>query len=45
MAINPMTLLHMKERFNLFNQDHPRIMPFVNAVGSQALKEGSVLEL
>jgi len=45
MAFNPMAMLQMKERLNIFNQDHPRVMPFFNAVGSNALREGSVLEL
>ena len=45
MAFNPMAMLQMKERLNIFNQDHPRVAPFFNAVGGNALMEGSVLEL
>ena len=45
MAINPMAMLRMKERLEIFNRDHPRMASFMNAVGSQALQEGSVLEL
>ena len=42
---NPMNLLHMRERLELFNTDHPRVMPFLKAVGETALQEGSVLEV
>ncbi len=45
MAINPMQLLKMRERMNLFNQAHPRVQPFLAAVGAEAIREGAVLEM
>ena len=45
MAINPMAMFQLKERLQIFNEDHPRVIPFMRAVGSQAILEGTVLEL
>ena len=45
MAINPMKLMELKRRFDVFKKDHPKVMPFFRAVRDQALEEGTVLEL
>ena len=45
MAINPKTLLKLKERFRIFQQDHPKIVPFFRMLNEKALVEGTVLEL
>ncbi|MDO4475546.1 MAG: hypothetical protein Q4B59_02030 [Lachnospiraceae bacterium] len=48
MAINPMKMLKMKEmmqeRMQVFNAQHPRMIPFMNAAG-QAVMEGTVIEI
>ena len=44
MAMNPMALLQLKERLNLFNQDHPKMLPFLTAVKDK-MQEGTILEL
>ena len=44
MAMNPMALLQLKERLNLFNQDHPKMRPFLTAVRDK-MQEGTILEL
>ena len=45
MAVNPFAMLHMKERLEIFNRDHPRFMPFLQAVGASAVQEGTILEV
>ena len=45
MAMNPMMLMQLKERYTRFTQDHPKIVPFLSMLGQQALEEGTVLEL
>lgn len=44
MAVNPMELLKLRERLGLFNSEHPRVMPFFQAV-REDMREGAVLEL
>ena len=43
MALNPMELLKLKDRFNLFRNDHPRIGAFMSAV-REDLRPGAVLD-
>jgi len=45
MALNPMKLMKLKERFGLFREDHPKVLPFFKKLRSEALQEGSVLEM
>ncbi|MBR2123352.1 MAG: hypothetical protein IJ930_10580 [Lachnospiraceae bacterium] len=45
MAINPLMLLKMKNRLNIFQKDHPRVFPFFNMIKDHALEEGTVYEL
>ncbi len=43
--INPMDILKLKGRFDQFNVDHPRMVPFFQMIGQKALKEGTVMEI
>ncbi|MBR3366466.1 MAG: hypothetical protein IKG66_01560 [Lachnospiraceae bacterium] len=45
MAFNPMELLKLKERLDIFRQQHPRVHPFLSEVRGKALQPGSVLEI
>ena len=45
MAFNPMAMLQMKERLNIFQKDHPKVFPFFNMLREQGLQEGAVYEL
>ncbi len=45
MAINPMMLMKMKERLNVFQQDHPKVLPFFTMLRDKASEEGTVYEL
>ena len=42
MNMNPMLLMQLRQRLGLFQQDHPKVMPFLQAVGSNAVAEGTV---
>ena len=44
MEINPMELLKLKDRLNLFRKDHPRVGSFMSAV-REDMRPGAVLEL
>ena len=43
--MNPMLLLQMQQRFIQFQQEHPRVMPFLTAVRDHGLAEGSVIDI
>ncbi len=45
MGLNPMALLHMKERLTLFQQDHPKARAFFHTLRQDALEPGTILEL
>lgn len=45
MAVNPMALLKLKERYRLFMQQHPKMGPFVSKIMREGMREGSVLEI
>ena len=45
MAFNPMKLMKLKDPFKMFNQEHPKVMPFLRMVKDNALEEGTVLEV
>lgn len=45
MALNPLTLLKMKDRLKVFNQEHPRVRQFFHKIKEEGLPEGSVLEM
>ncbi len=44
MAINPMQLLKLKERLDIFRSQHPKVRPFFHAVRN-TVSEGAVMEL
>jgi hypothetical protein len=45
MAVNPVALLKLKDRLEIFRSEHPRVSPFFHAIKDDGLEEGSVLEL
>ena len=45
MAINPMKLMQIKERFDIFNSEHPKVAPFFKVLKDRAISKGTVLEL
>ncbi len=42
MNMNPMMLMQLQQRLGLFQQDHPKVMPFMQSVGANAVTEGTV---
>lgn len=45
MAFNPMKLIQMQNTWKAFVARHPKLPMFFQAVGKQALMEGTVLEI
>ena len=45
MAINPLSLMKLKDRLHLFRQEHPKVGPFFSMLREHAVAEGSVVEL
>jgi hypothetical protein len=45
MNMNPMLIMQLQQRMSQFVQDHPKVMPFLNAVGENAVQEGTVLAM
>ncbi len=45
MAINPLEMMKLGERFKIFSSQHPKVTPFIQTVSRDAIREGSVLEL
>ena len=44
MALNPMQLLQLKERFSVFQTQHPKIMPFLNTAKTR-IDVGTTIEI
>ena len=45
MAVNPMEMMKLGERLNIFRQQHPRFRAFLQDVSEHAISEGSIVEL
>ena len=45
MAMNPMMLMKLKERLNIFRREHPKVSPFIHSIREEGLEPGSILEL
>ena len=45
MAFNPRAMLKAQERLNIFNREHPKFMPFLEALKQNAVCEGTILEI
>lgn len=45
MNMNPMMLMQLQQRLGKFQQDHPKVMPFFQAVGANAVTEGTVFAI
>ncbi len=43
--MNPMALMQLMQRWSVFQADHPKFVPFVNAVKDSVMKEGAILEM
>ena len=43
--MNPMIFMQIKERMDVFNSEHPKLARFLSVVKSNALKEGTVIEM
>ena len=39
MAFNPMNLMKMKGRYQIFRQQHPKFIPFLKSCESSAVEE------
>lgn len=45
MNINPMKFMTLKGEISRFQERHPKIFQFCRAMGQEALKEGTVIEI
>jgi len=45
MAINPLELLKIRERFSIFQSQHPKALAFIQDIAANAIVEGSVIEI
>ena len=45
MNMNPMMIMQLQQRMQTFQQDHPKVMPFMMAVKDNALQEGTVIAM
>ena len=43
--INPMKLLQLRPLVTKFQNDHPKFMQFIAAVGHSGIKEGTIVEV
>lgn len=37
--------MRMQERLSIFQSQHPKVRPFFEKVGSEAIREGAVIEM
>ena len=45
MAFNPADLFRVRSAAETFNRNHPKLVPFLNAVKGKAMTPGSVIEI
>ena len=45
MAFNPMELMKLKGRLDLFSQQHPRFPAFLKDIGDHAIEPGHIIEI
>lgn len=45
MAVNPMKLMELKKRYNIFKKQHPRVSAFIADVSAHSLQAGTVVEV
>ena len=45
MALNPLELIKMKGRLDLFSRQHPRFRMFLHELGEKAMVPGTILEI
>ena len=45
MAINPMKLLKLKDRYKCFKADHPKLMSFLAVASKEHLEVGSTVKI
>lgn len=45
MNMNPMMLMQLQQRIGTFQNDHPKVLPFLQAVGNSAITEGTVFAM
>ncbi|WP_051638481.1 hypothetical protein [Butyrivibrio sp. NC2002] len=45
MNVNPMALMQLKQRFDTFNSEHPRVIPFFKAVSAASIVPGTVFDM
>lgn len=45
MPMNPMKLLQIKSLWDKFTTNHPKFPKFLQAVGTNGIREGSILEI
>ena len=45
MNMNPMLLMQLQQRFGLFSQEHPKVLPFFRAIGDNAMQEGPIIDI
>lgn len=45
MNINPMKAMALKAEYSKFQNRHPKVLPFFNAVYNNALKENTIIEM
>ena len=45
MAMNPKKLFKMQMAWKQFNDTHPKVLPFINAVEAAGIREGTVIAI
>ena len=43
--MNPMNILQLQQRFQIFQQEHPKIIAFFKAIGKDSMQEGTVIDI
>lgn len=43
--VNPMQLMQLASRWKIFNEEHPKVMPFFKSLADGTIEEGAVIEI
>lgn len=43
--MNPMSIMQLQQRFQVFQQEHPKIIAFFKALGNDSMQEGTIIDI
>ncbi|MCR5525902.1 MAG: hypothetical protein K6F39_00780 [Lachnospiraceae bacterium] len=45
MAVNPIKMMQLAKRFNIFKDQHPKAVSFIQSIAASGFPEGTIIEM